>query len=314
MSSTSLESTMLRRLRLHHLKLISELHDSRGVLKTSQRLNLTQPAITKALSDIERALNVTLFERTNRGLKPTRYGDILARHAKAILAQVHHAADEIEDIRIGYSGHVTVGTLLAASASLLPEAIAHLKRDRPELTITVIEGTYDALLPALQRGEIDIVLGRLATENRSADLCYEEFYSEPTCLVVRRGHPLAGETGLELEHLVDQPWLIPVQETALRRQIEAAFAAAGTRLPSNITESVSTLTNRALLQMTDCICVVPYHVVLADLKAGLLSMLPVKLQATTGPVGAITRKGQELPPAAQLLLNELRVIARTIES
>ena len=78
-----------------------------------------------------------LFERSNRGLAPTPYGEIFARHAKIVLAQLRHAAEELEDLRVGYSGKVTVGTLLAASASILPDAIALLKKERPGVAISV---------------------------------------------------------------------------------------------------------------------------------------------------------------------------------
>ena len=191
------------KLRLRHLEVIAEVFDCRSILKASKRLNVTQPAITKAVKDIELTLNLLLFERTTRGLQPTVYGEIFARHAKTVLAQLRYAAEELENFRVGYSGHVTVGTLLAASASLLPDAIALLKVQRPGVAITVIEGTYDVLLPSLVVGDIDMVLGRLPEIGRQAGLIYEELYAEPICLVVRKSHPLVKQISLTLADLVD---------------------------------------------------------------------------------------------------------------
>jgi DNA-binding transcriptional LysR family regulator len=312
MSSARLERWITRKFRLRHVELIASLYEARSILKASRRLNLAQPTVTRALQDIEATLGAPLFERSNRGLTPTPYGEIFARHAKIVLSQLRHAAEELEDRRIGYSGKVSVGTLLAASASILPDAIVLLKRERPRVAISVIVGTYDLLVPALLVGDLDMVLGRLPEEGRSPSLVYEEFYAEPICLVVRRGHPLLRKRRLTLRELATHPWLLPAPETTLRRQLERAFRDAGAPLPSNIIESVSILTNRVLLRKSDCIGIMPYHVALDDVRQKLLAMLPVKLKSMNSPVGAILRSPGELPPAATALLECLRIAARDV--
>src|SRR5215469_7131925 len=101
MSSARLERWITRKFRLRHVELIAEIYDSRSILKASRRLNLSQPTVTKALQDVERTLGVPLFTRTNRGLEPTPYCEIFARHAKIVLAQLRHAAEELENLRAG---------------------------------------------------------------------------------------------------------------------------------------------------------------------------------------------------------------------
>src|SRR5215475_12930041 len=327
MTSVRLERWIARKFRLRHVELIAELYDCRSILKAARRLSLTQPTVTKALQDVESTLGVKLFERSNRGLEPTAYGEIFARHAKIVLAQLRHAAEELESLRAGYSGKVTVGTLLAASASILPDAIALLKKERPGVAISVVVGTYDILVPSLLVGDLDMVLGveilvhqgaaaallgHAAEQARSRALVYEDFYAEPICLVVRHGHPLLRRRRLALRELVNEPWLLPLPETTLRRQIERAFVDANAPLPRNVIESVSILTNRVLLRKSDCIGVMPYHVALDDVEHGLLSILPVKLKSIDSQVGAILRAPGELPPAAAALLECLRLAARDV--
>ena len=312
MSSAHLERWIARKFRLRHVELIAEVYASRSVLKASRRLNLSQPTVTKALQDIESTLGLKLFQRTNRGIEPTAYGEIFARHAKIVLAQLRHAAEELESLRAGYSGKVTVGTLLAAAASILPDAIALLKKERPGVAISVSVGTYDVLMPALLAGDLDMVLGRLPAEGRSSALLYEEFYAEPVCLVTRRGHPLTRKRRLGLRDLTGEPWVLPLPETDLRRQVERAFVDAGVPLPRNVIESVSILTNRVLLRKSDSIAVMPYHVALDDVEQGLLAILPVKLKSVDSPVGAILRAPGELPPAATAFLACLRLAAQDV--
>lgn len=312
MTNLRLERWIARKFRLRHLELIADVYDCRSILKASQRLNLTQPAVTKALKDIEQTLGLELFERTNRGLIPTLYGEIFARHAKIVLAQLRHAAEELENLRVGYSGHIYVGTLVAASAKLLPDAIMMLKKDRPSIAITVVDGTYDLLLPALRTADLDLVVGRLPEAGRMHEFVYERFYSEPACLVVRRNHPLARKKRLILKNLINEPWLVPVQETALRRQLEKEFESFELPFPRNIIESMSILTNKALIRNSDCIGVLPLHVALDDQQNKLLSILPVKLKGTERPVGAICRSPGVLPPAANAFLDCLRQVAQHI--
>src|ERR1700733_757960 len=312
MTSSDLDRVMARKLRFRHMELIADVHDCRSILKASRRMNLTQPAVTKAVKDMEATLNFSLFERTSRGLTPTVYGAILARHAKIVRAQLRHAAEELENFRVGYSGHVTVGTLLAASAHLLPEAISFLKRGRPGVAITVVDGTFDMLLPLLIVGDLDMVLGRLPEVQQNDGLVFEEFYKEPTCLVIRHGHPLARRRRLELRELVDQPWLLPLPGTTLRRQIDKAFLDAHLPMPTNVIEPMSVLTNRVILRSSDCVGVMPYHVALDDVKHGLLNILPVTLHGIEGHVGAILRAPGDLPPAATALMDRLREIGRAV--
>lgn len=312
MSSARLERWIAHKFRLRHVELIAQLYDSRSILRASRRLNLTQPTVTKALQDVERTLAVPLFKRSHRGLEPTPYGEIFARHAKIVLAELRHAAEELESLRAGYSGKVTVGTLLAASASILPDAIALLKKDRPGVAISIVVGTYDVLLPSLVVGDLDMVLGRMPEQGRNRALLYEDFYSEPVCLVVRRAHPLTRKRRLGLRDLANEAWLLPLPETTLRQQIERAFLDAGVPLPRNVIESVSILTNRVLLRKSDCIGVMPYHVALDDVEHELLSILPVKLRSIESPVGAILRAPGRLAPAASALLECLRIAARDV--
>jgi DNA-binding transcriptional LysR family regulator len=312
MSSVRLERWITRKFRLRHVELIAELYACRSISKASRRLSLSQPTLTKALRDIESTLGLPLFERTNRGLDATPYGEIFARHAKIVLAQLRHAAEELENLHAGYSGKVTVGTLLAASASILPDAIALLKKERSGVAISVVVGTYDLLVPSLLVGDLDMVLGRMPEEGRSPALVYEEFYAEPICFVTRRGHPLTRRRRLALKDLTNEAWLLPLPETSLRRQVERAFLKANAPLPKNVIESVSILTNRVLLRKSDCIGVMPYHVALDDVEHGLLSILPVKLKSIDSPVGVILRAPANLPPAARALLECLRVVARAV--
>ena len=126
------------RMSLRNLRLVATLAREGSLLRTAQALNMTHSAVTKALQDIESGVGAPLFTRTNRGAVPTPMGQALVAHAHVILAQLRQAAQELGDLRDGSGGTVVAGTLLAASAALLPRAIAGVKATRPDLVVRLV--------------------------------------------------------------------------------------------------------------------------------------------------------------------------------
>lgn len=281
-----------------------------SMVRAAEAIGLTQPAVTKAVRDLERDLGVELFARGNRGVTPTVYGEALVRHARCVLAQLVHAAEEIDDLAHGIGGRVAVGTLLAASARLLPRAITRLRIERPRVIVDVVEGTNDRLQPMLLHGDLDMVVGRLSEFRHRAGVHQESLYDEEIVILSRPGHPLALDEHLRLADLRSADWILPPPETTLRRQLEKAFFDAALEPPRCAVQSVSLLTNRRLLHETDLIGAWPRGVAADDLAAGRLISLPVRLNEILGPVGVSTRKSARLSPAAQALLSMLHAEGR----
>jgi len=252
---------------------------------------------------------VQLFERTNRGVNPTVYGDTLIRHGKLILAQVSNAAQELDDLTEGNSGRVVIGTLLAASPNLLPNAIDTLVTDRPNVTIKVVEGTNDALLPALISGEIDMIVGRLAAYRLKASFTQEKLFDDRVLAIVGKQHPLAGKKSVTFKQIKEFGWILPPLETTLRRQVDQYFVSQNQYIPPTVFESVSYLTNRSLFQTRDLVGLMPEHVVSYDIENGLLAEVDWAVPFGKGPVGVTYRGADSLSPAASAFLTALRQAA-----
>ena len=212
----------------------------------------------------------------------------------------------LADLRDGTGGRVAIGTLLSAAAELLPTAIARLRKDRPKLVVKIVEGTNDVLIPALRAGELDMVVGRLSELRDRLNVVQEVLMDDIACVVARRGHPLADRRDLGLADLIGWEWILPPQETSLRRQIDIAFREEGLEPPVHAVDSVSLLTNRALLVDADYLGVFPAQVARREAAAGAITILPVTLRATAIPIGITTRTNARLSPAAELLAETLR--------
>lgn len=298
---------VIDRLKLKQLRLLIAIDQHRSILHAAREMHLSQPAATKMVKDIELDFEAPLFERSNRGVVPTAAGAALIHGARLILSQVAGTAQEIEDLSGGRAGRIVVGTLLAASARLLPLAIERILRSRPRLAIKVVEGTNELLMPRLRAAELDMVVGRLPVQRHRSDLGQMRLLDDPVVAVVRQGHPLLGRA-LNFDDLRGYGWILPPVETTLRRQIDQYFIAEGQYVPPHVVESVSYLTNRALLSGSDMICALPAQVLAGGGGDGLCP-LPLTLPFGSGPVGVSFRHATSLPPAAEAFLTALRDVA-----
>ncbi|MCH2557593.1 MAG: LysR substrate-binding domain-containing protein [Alcanivorax sp.] len=295
-----------RRVKLQQLRVILAVADSASLVKASERVGLSQPAISKIINEVEADLGVALFVRNSRGTHVTDFGRMLAGHAKRVFSQLEQVEQEIHDAREGLSGHVVAGALLAGSAQLLPRAIARLHRRLPGIRTTVVEGTYEHLVPALHQGRLDFIVGRLPAYRYREGLAVEAFYQEEIHFVVRPSHDALALAAPGLAQLVGWPWILPLPDTTLRQMLEAAFLDLNLDLPAAPCESLSVAGNRTLILETDCIGAFPARVVAPDLRAGLLARLPVTPPLYFGPVGISHLKGAPFSKAAEALLGEMR--------
>ncbi len=300
------------RLKLKQLRLLVAVGKHGNIQNAARELNISQPSATKMIQDLELDFEVQLFDRTNRGVVPTPFGEALIRHGKLIFAQISNAAQELDDLNEGSSGRVVIGTLLAASSHLLPMAIERVLTERPKISIKVVDGTNEVLMPELRSGEIDLVVGRLPTHRHRNELVQEKLFDEHTLIVVGKQHPLAGQPSITFDALKQYGWILPPVETTLRRQLDQFFLKQDHYLPPIALESVSYLTNRSLMQSQDFIGVMPAHVAMQDLSVGILERIDLELPFAKGPVGVTYRKQGPLSPAGMAMLDALREAAKHI--
>lgn len=299
----------LHRASVRQLQMIISVAECGTMVGAAEQVNLTQPAVTKAVRELEEDLGVRLFKRSNRGVTPTIYGDVLIRRARMVLSQLAQGAEEIEGLSTGTGGRVVVGTLLAGAAWLVPRSVARLRERRGGVHVSIVEGTNERLIPMLLHGEIDFIVGRLSEVEYNDGLVQEALYDENIILVARQGHPLHDGTVKATRDLAGFDWILPPPDTTLRRQIDQAFVADGLDPPNVVVDSVSLQANRELLKSTDLICVMPEGVIADDIANGSLVNIPTRKQRGTGPVGISMRKEEHLSPTAEAFLNTLREVA-----
>ncbi|MCP9985184.1 LysR substrate-binding domain-containing protein [Actinomadura madurae] len=184
-----------------------------------------------------------------------------------------------------------------------------MKQDRPGITVIVQEATFDAQVPRLLDGEIDLILGRLNPIDDLRGLRQITLYGEPVRLVARRGHPARSLPEPGLADLLAYPWVLPLEQTALRTELEQVFRAEGLELPGNLVECTSVLTVRTLVRDTDMIAALPELVARTDAD---IAPLPVPLETVRRQVGVTLPAYRAPTPSARLMLDHLRREAAAI--
>lgn len=299
--------------KLHQLQIFERVLERQSLSRAASDLNLTQPSVTKAILELERFIGATLFERSNRGVIPTELAYTLGRRVKTLMAELRYMTEELNAALMGESGHLMVGTLIAASAKLLPDAISAMMHDHPGVLVTINEGPSSQLFPALATGDLDIVVGRLPDTDialgHSFALVHHVLYEERLCAVVGAAHPLAGADALTLAELIDLTWILPSPASPLRTAVHQTFFQSGLGLPARHLESLSLLTNVGILLRNDAIALMPHDAAELFLQQGMLKRLPIDDFGLFGRVGYSVRAQRELTPATQHLIGYLKTLA-----
>ncbi|MGU7772129.1 LysR substrate-binding domain-containing protein [Burkholderia sp. MR1-5-21] len=266
------------RLRLRHLQVLLSLASTGNLSQSAAALATTQPALSKWLKELEEDIGLPLFERHARGLRPTRYGEALIEHARRIDAHLDVARDDMEALREGGSGLVTIGTSGVAAADTVPLAVSQLLKRMPRAQVRLTESTMNQLMPQLVRGELDIVVGRSGPEPADAQLRAETLYVEPIDFVARPDHPLAGAAALGWDDVLAYSWIVWPPGTPVSNALEAALAAAGRTLPPHCVESNSSILNLTLLNNTDLLGVASHRAAGRFAQLNAIRILPMQLE------------------------------------
>ncbi len=309
------QSTLIRsRLKTRQILLLVHLDEQRSVLRAAAAAGMTQPAASKLLGELEEALGVALFERHARGVEPTWYGEILVRHARAALAELARAHEEIEALRAGLAGKASIGTVVTPGTGLVPTAVARLKRRHPRILVRIDLDHSEALVGRLVAGELDMAVARIRDAQTAGDLDFEPLGDEPQSVIARADHPLARKRRLGVADLARQGWVLPPSGSALRDELDAMFLEHGLDPPANVVEASSLLVVISLLSSTDMVVSLPKESVRPYCAAGVLTVLPITLKVRMESFGIVTRRGRRLSPGAETLLAVLRATAARLYS
>jgi DNA-binding transcriptional LysR family regulator len=303
-----------RRLKLRDLHIFMTVAQQGSMGRAAKHLAVSQPVVSKAISDLERTLKVRLVDRTMKGVEPTVYGGALLRRGTIVFDELGHSVKEIEFLADPTAGEVRIASIEALNSTFLPAVIERLSRKSPRLRFYVISvpPTPPQQLEVLHERTVDLALTYLAPPFEHDDVAAEFLYPEALTVAAAPDSKWARRRKVELAELVDEPWCLPMRDSLFAPAIARAFRERGLAPPRNFvsTDSVQlrlelTATGRALsfafrsrLRLSG--------------RRWPLKAVPVDLHIPLGSVGIVTLKNRTINPAAELFIECARQLAKRL--
>jgi DNA-binding transcriptional LysR family regulator len=287
--AAQLQHALLTRLKLRQLALLQALNRHRTLGRVAAEMRVSQPAITKALREVEDIFGTTLFERTSRGLVPTAPGEAVLDYAKRWLAELESTTHVLTSFAAGRGGRLRLGFTQQVPQLLLTAALTHLLERTPRVAVMTREGTTDELVASLQARELDCAIGR-SYDGAASGVVQEAVYQQEPCLVVAAASAKRLSRGpLDWARLAKLDWILPPPNTPMRRTYNAIFVGAGVQPPVPLLETTSLRSMETVLRHEpNAIAILARDVVTEMERDGRFAALPYRLNWNLPPVSFFT--------------------------
>jgi DNA-binding transcriptional LysR family regulator len=300
-----------RRLKLRDLDILMAVLETGSMGKAASRLGISQPAVSKAMVELETALGVKLVDRSRRGVAPTPYGLALGKRSIAIFNDLRQGVQDIDFLSDPTTGEIRIGTTEPVAMAIVLPAIDRLVRQYPRMFFHVVAGDTGTLYRELTERNVELavsrIIGRLPDE-LSAEILFHDSFA----VVSAATNPLTRRRKLTLAELANEPWTLYPFDSFFGSMIADAFRASGHELPRLTVSTLSTNVQNELLATGRFLTVLPGFMLRVPGRNPPLKALPVALPNAPMPIGIITLKNRTLTPPAQLYVDNVRAIAKPL--
>ena len=298
------------RLKVSHLRMIVALEDHEMVSAAASAMNISQPAASRMIAEMESLLDAQLCERLSRGVRLTPLGQSLARRARSVLLQLLQAEQEITDMRTGRSGAVALGAVSAPAIDLAAPAIGKIRSIHPRIELDLRIDTSNALARDLLASRLDFILARVPDQLDPALFEGLTIGVEEACLIVGAGHPLRGRGPAGLGALGAYDWVMQPRGTPLRRTIETMFTAQDLPPPARLATTASLTLTMILVARSTAIAPISVEAAkffcAAKEPSAAIATLPTVFEIVVQPYSLIKVRDRPMSPAAQSVYDVIR--------
>jgi DNA-binding transcriptional LysR family regulator len=305
----NLIDTLPRHLRMRELRVFVTVLEHRSFGKAAAALNVTQPAVTKAIAGLEETLGVKLFDRSANGVEPTVHGTSFAPHARAIFSELRSAAQQLAIVSSGAKGTLHIGTVPMPAAGFLPLAVRQLIGAHPNIFVSVIEARELELAERLRKREIDLGIVRLAYFDAGDDIRSDVLFDETLCVLAGRNHPLAGRQRVTWKELLNELWVLPPADSYFYKHVRRTLDLLDLDLPRHAVESISIHVQYSMVLHGSMLSFGSRSQIMFSPIKDFLVRLPFTLPTVPGTIGAVTLRGRQPTPLAEQLIGHIRGLA-----
>jgi len=303
------DDTAARRLSTRELRTFLAVAQSRSMAKAAKTLATSQPAISKTIADMERALGVRLLDRSPQGVEPTRYGHALVKCGIAVFNELKQGINEIGFLADPTAGELRIACPDPVAAGLVQAVIDRVLLAHPRLTFHIETALVDR---QLRERNVELAVNRLSDAAVGEDLNIEILYHDSLAIVAGTNNPWIGKRKVRLADLVDEPWVLPKSDGPMWSHLIRAFHANGLKPPRVVVTTGSYHMRFSLLATGRFLSVRPSMALKFQAKQAPLKALPIDLPMTLGPIAILTLRNRTLSPVARLFIEHTRAVVKEI--
>jgi DNA-binding transcriptional LysR family regulator len=267
--------------------------------KASERLALSQPAISKAISDMERTFGVPLLTRTSRGVELTQGGHLLVGRSRIIFDEVRQSVSDIEQISDPTQGEVRIGTTEPLTV-VVSDIITRLVKKYPRMRYHVLVSDTDTLGRELRERALDVLVTRWVPPLVADDLAATILFKSPLAVMAERHHPLLLRKKLNLADLMGEQWVLSPADSFLGRIVAELFHRRKLPLPPAVVTTISIHMRLNLLAGGRFLTVLPLPLLRHRSNSGWLRALNIDLSDSSSPIASVTLKNRRGAGAVKL--------------
>jgi len=298
-----------RRLKLRELRILLAVVKTGSMAKGAAELGISQPNVSKAISDLEHAFGVRLLDRSPRGVEATPYGLALIGRGTAVFDELRYAVKDIAFLADPTSGELRSGCSDFA-AGAVGQAIDRMSREYPRITFDVVSADAVALRRELRGRNIELFVGILDSSLSKDDFDTEILYDDPLVVVADAQHPLVRRRSIGLAQLVNEAWVLPPATNAAGSFVRDAFEKMGLAVPNTIVSTYSTIFRHNLIATARFITILPKSMLPVMARDHSLKALPVHLPGQRRTMAIVALKNRTLSPIAKLFIENVCAVAR----
>jgi LysR family transcriptional regulator of abg operon len=302
------DAFLIARLRFRHLELIEYLGEQRSIRKAAKLMHISEPAISKALAEIETSFGFALFDRSASGVLPTRRGDAVIAGARLLLNSLRHVRVSAAEADRGHTVRLGVAPFLALT--MVPRLLQQAQFLDQKNRVVLREGTGTSLLQDLIDGQLDAIVVAMSRDvvdtPQAASLSYQVLYAELLAVIAKKGHRLAKRRKISWEDLQSERWILPPPPSMVESAIRTAYLAQGLVPPASVIMSAAPATNVALVGAGLGVSAVPRPMVAVSMLKESVEELRLFPQPPLPAISLIYRRDAEDAPAIGLLRMAIR--------
>jgi DNA-binding transcriptional LysR family regulator len=302
-----------RRVKLHDVRVLMAVVKAGSMHKAAECLATSQPAISRAISDLEHALGVRLLDRSPRGIEPTLYGRAIIKRGLAVFDELRQGIKDIEFLANPTAGELRIGCTESAAAGPVLAAIDRLTWQHPDIVFDVVTSSVPELCRDLTDRRVELLILRIEESLIEGNMVAEKLFDDSFVVVASKQNPWARRQRIELAELVDERWTLPSPHSVVGAFARDAFRAEGLTPPSTTVITLSMHLRNRLLATDRFLTMMSGFMLMLPGKHSSLTALPVKLPNARGTVAIMTLKNRTLSPLAELFIQTVRAVARPLK-